>query len=157
MRLQTKPVYICGFKSTQQSMAVQSSFLGNSLAKKYWMALTGLFLCLFLVIHLAGNLSLIWGTGEAFNEYTVFMTSFPPVKIVSYLLYFSILFHAVDGILILTMENKKARPIDYAYNKPEKNSDAISSKCHNEPAEVLRTFFDEQPLPPLLTHSQSQY
>ena len=42
-------------------------------------------------------------------------------KILSYLTYFSILFHAVDGIL-LVIQNKKARPVQYAYNKPSANS-----------------------------------
>lgn len=92
-----------------------------SLIKKYWMALTGLFLITFLVVHLAGNLQLIWGTPEAFNEYSKFMTTFPVIKVISYVLYFSILFHAVLGV-ILTRQNKAARPVDYAYNKPSANS-----------------------------------
>ncbi len=106
-------------------MAARSALLKSSLAKKYWMSLTGLFLCLFLIVHLAGNLTLLKDAadaGPAFNAYTEFMTSFPLIKISSYLLYFSILFHAIDGILILTRENKKARPVNYAYNKPERNS-----------------------------------
>ena len=106
-------------------MAAKSALLKSSLAKKYWMSLTGLFLCLFLVVHLAGNLTLLQDpatAGPAFNVYTEFMTSFPLIKITSYLLYFSILFHAIDGVLILTRENQKARPINYAYSKPERNS-----------------------------------
>ena len=106
-------------------MAAKSALLKSSLAKKYWMALTGLFLCAFLIVHLAGNLTLLRNpadAGPAFNEYTAFMTSFPLIKLTSYLLYFSILFHAIDGILILARENKKARPINYAYSKPERNS-----------------------------------
>lgn len=103
----------------------KSAILKSSIAKKWWMALTGLFLCLFLVGHLLGNLQLIFITGEegkqAFNEYAYFMTHNPFIKILSYLTYFSILFHAVDGFL-LTFQNKKARPINYAYNKPERNS-----------------------------------
>ena len=49
------------------------------------------------------------------------MTTNPLVKVLSYLTYFSILFHAVDGIL-LVVQNKKARPVEYAYNKPSANS-----------------------------------
>lgn len=102
----------------------QSALLKSSLAKKYWMALTGLFLCVFLVGHLAGNLQLFI-SGEAgklqFNEYARFMTSNPIVKVLSYVTYISILFHAIDGI-VLTVQNKKARPINYAYNRPSTNS-----------------------------------
>ena len=85
------------------------------------MALTGLFLCLFLAGHLAGNLQLIFSDASAFNKYALFMTTNPAVKILSYLTYISILFHAVDGFL-LTYQNAKARPIGYAKNNPSKNS-----------------------------------
>jgi len=89
------------------------------------MALTGLFLCLFLVGHLIGNLQLIIKTGEegrrAFNEYAYFMTHNPAIMVLSYLTYFSILFHAIDGIALF-IQNKKARPVSYAYNKPSANS-----------------------------------
>ncbi len=103
----------------------KSVLLKSSLAKKYWMALTGLFLCLFLVGHLLGNLQLIFKAGEegrrSFNEYAYFMAHNPLIKVMSYLTYISILFHAIDGIL-LTIENKKARPVNYAYNNPKANS-----------------------------------
>jgi succinate dehydrogenase / fumarate reductase, cytochrome b subunit len=99
----------------------KSALLKSSIGKKYWMALTGLFLCLFLAGHLAGNLQLIFGDALKFNQYALFMTSNPAVKLLSYLTYFSILFHAIDGIL-LTIQNQKARPIGYAMNKPSKNS-----------------------------------
>jgi succinate dehydrogenase / fumarate reductase cytochrome b subunit len=107
----------------------KSAILSSSIAKKYWMALTGLFLCLFLVGHLLGNLQLIFIGGEegklAFNEYAYFMTHNPLIKVMSYLTYLSILFHAIDGFL-LTIQNKKARPVPYAYNNPGDNSSTSS-------------------------------
>ena len=102
----------------------KSALVKSSLAKKYWMAATGLFLCTFLIGHLVGNLQLLLPAEEAlltFNEYAKFMTTNPVIKVLSYLTYFSILFHAVDGIL-LVIQNKKARPVQYAYNKPGANS-----------------------------------
>lgn len=102
-----------------------SALLKSSIAKKYWMALTGLFLCTFLVGHLLGNLQLITKTGEegrrAFNEYAYFMGHNIFIKVLSYLTYASILFHAIDGIA-LTLQNKKARPVNYAYTNPSANS-----------------------------------
>lgn len=108
-------------------MATKSALLGSSLTKKYWMALTGLFLSVFLIVHLAGNLVLLGGKemAENFNAYAEFMTTFPIIKITSYLLYFSILFHAFDGIL-LTIQNRKARPVKYHYEKPSANSNWAS-------------------------------
>ncbi len=102
----------------------KSVLLKSSLAKKYWMALTGLFLCTFLIGHLLGNLQLFAGGEEgkrAFNEYGYFMSHNIFIKILSYVTYISILFHAIDGFL-LAYQNKKARPVNYAYNKPSTNS-----------------------------------
>jgi len=100
----------------------KSALMKSSLAKKYWMALTGLFLCLFLSGHLAGNLQLLVPNNALnFNKYALFMTTNPAVKILSYLTYISILFHAFDGIM-LAFQNKAARPIGYAKNNPAANS-----------------------------------
>ncbi len=100
----------------------KSALMKSSLAKKYWMALTGLFLCLFLSGHLAGNLQLLVPNNALnFNKYALFMTSNPAVKILSYLTYISILFHAIDGIM-LAFQNRAARPIGYAKNNASANS-----------------------------------
>ena len=88
------------------------------------MALTGLFLCLFLAGHLVGNLQLfIPGEAgkEAFNAYAYFMTSNPAVKVLSYLTYAAIVFHAIDGI-VLTLRNRKARPVKYAMEDGKSNA-----------------------------------
>ena len=103
----------------------KSALLKSSIVKKYWMALTGLFLCLFLAGHLAGNLQLIFGTSQQFNEYALFMTTNPAVKLLSYLTYISIIFHAIDGIM-LTIQNKKARPVGYA--KTDGSSSSLASR-----------------------------
>ena len=74
----------------------KSVFIKSSLAKKYYMALTGLFLCLFLVGHLIGNLQLFKSGEEgrrAFNMYAYFMTHNPAVMLLSYLTYFSIFYN----------------------------------------------------------------
>ncbi len=86
-----------------------SSFLTSSIGQKIVMALTGLFLTLFLAIHLLGNLQLLQNDGgQAFNLYAYFMTHNPLIKTVSYLLYASILLHAVQGLLIW-QRNRAAR------------------------------------------------
>lgn len=104
----------------------KSALLKSSIAKKYWMALTGLFLCLFLAGHLAGNLQLLVPNNALnFNQYALFMTTNPAVKLLSYLTYISILFHAIDGIM-LTIQNKKARPVSYAKTNPAANSSFAS-------------------------------
>ncbi len=65
------------------------------------MSLTGLFLILFLVVHLIGNLKLLYDDGgKSFNLYAEFMTTNPLIKTVSYLLYAFIVIHAVQGWLL---------------------------------------------------------
>jgi len=96
--------------------------LTSTLGKKLIMSLTGLFLCSFLIVHLIGNLQLFKDdAGKAFNDYAYFMTHFPPIKAVSYLLYASIIIHAIYALL-LTLHNKKARPVAYASYAGNKNS-----------------------------------
>lgn len=84
-------------------------YLQSSIGQKVLMAATGLFLMLFLVIHLLGNLQLLkHDGGEAFNAYTYFMTHNPLIKIVSYVLYLTIVLHAWKG-LALWLQNRSAR------------------------------------------------
>jgi succinate dehydrogenase / fumarate reductase cytochrome b subunit len=86
----------------------------SSLGKKLIMALTGLFLCTFLIVHLGGNLLLFKNDeGFGFNVYANFLTHFPPIEVIAYLLYLSIVVHAVYA-LILTIKNRGARPVGYA-------------------------------------------
>lgn len=91
-----------------------SKTFSSTLGRKLIMSLTGLFLCSFLIIHLIGNFQIFKADeGLAFNQYAHFMTHFPPIKIVSYLLYLSIIVHAVWA-LIITRKNQTARPVAYA-------------------------------------------
>jgi succinate dehydrogenase / fumarate reductase cytochrome b subunit len=86
----------------------------STLGRKLVMALTGLFLISFLVIHLIGNLQLLkHDGGEAFNVYAQFMTHNPVIKTISYTLYASILIHTLWA-LMLTVYNRKARGQGYA-------------------------------------------
>jgi len=85
------------------------NFLTSSIGRKTIMSLTGLFLIIFLVVHLAGNIQLLSDDGgRSFNEYAYFMTHNPLIKTLSYGLYFFILLHAVQGIVI-KLSNNKAR------------------------------------------------
>ena len=95
-------------------MAWLVKFITSSIGQKIVMSLSGLFLCLFLVIHVVGNTQLfINDGGEAFNLYTYQMTSSPLIKIVGYFTYATILLHAVQGIL-LYFQNRMAKGVGYS-------------------------------------------
>ena len=86
-----------------------TKFLTSSIGQKLVMSLTGLFLIVFLLVHLIGNLQLLLSDGgEAFNLYAEFMTTNPLIKLSSYGLYTFILLHAVQGWLLWS-KNRKAR------------------------------------------------
>ena len=96
--------------------------LSSTIGRKILMALTGLFLIMFLIVHLAGNMQLFKDDGgRAFNLYSHFMTHQPVIKIISYLLYASILLHVIISAWITWM-NYKARPVGYAVNNQSVNS-----------------------------------
>ena len=98
------------------------NFLTSSIGRKLIMSLTGLFLIVFLVVHLIGNLQLLANDGgESFNAYAYFMTHNPLIKTVSYGLYFFILLHAFLGLIIWS-KNKAAKGSTYAVRSNAKAS-----------------------------------
>ncbi len=100
--------------------------LSSTIGRKLIMALTGLFLILFLTGHVSGNLLLFKNDGgEAFNIYAKFMTTNPAVKLLSYLTYISIIGHVIFSIWLAKV-NKTARPIGYGVSTPP--STTISSR-----------------------------
>lgn len=103
-----------------------SKLMSTGIGKKLLMALTGLFLIIFLVVHLSGNLQLFKADqGYAFNVYSKFMTTNPFIATISYLLYATFLVHIIYSI-ILTIYNQRARPTGYAKAQPSANSTWMS-------------------------------
>ncbi len=91
----------------------------NNLGRKNLMALTGLFLCFFLVIHLAGNLQLLLPAERAqlqYNLYSELLSHNIIIKLISYLLYASILLHALYAFL-LEVKRRVATGQAYAYDR----------------------------------------
>jgi succinate dehydrogenase / fumarate reductase cytochrome b subunit len=92
-------------------------FFTSSLGQKVIMSLTGLFLILFLIVHLAGNLQLLADDGgKSFNIYAEIMSHNPFIRVISLGLYTFILLHAVQGI-ILALANRKAKGVNYKTGK----------------------------------------
>ncbi|WP_047415266.1 succinate dehydrogenase cytochrome b subunit [Cellulophaga sp. Hel_I_12] len=92
--------------------------------RKSIIALTGLFLCLFLVVHLSANCILLLPEAIAKDLYNTYSTTLREslfIKIIAYLLYLSIILHAVYALLI-TLHNRKAKPQKYILNNSKENS-----------------------------------
>ena len=90
--------------------------LWTSVGKKLMMAVTGLFFCVFLTLHLAGNLTIYAGK-DAFNSYAQHLHSLGPLLTLAEwgLLLFAAI-HICTGLLLF-YQNYKARPARYAVNK----------------------------------------
>jgi succinate dehydrogenase / fumarate reductase cytochrome b subunit len=87
----------------------------STLVLKYIMALTGLALVGFLVAHLAGNL-LIFKGPEALNEYALGLRKLGAILwLLRIGLIVAVLLH-IWSAFKLTMINRRARPVKYAFN-----------------------------------------
>ncbi len=94
-----------------------SRFLTSSLGQKVIMSLTGLFLILFLIVHMSGNLQLLSDDGgRSFNIYAAFMSENPFIRVISIGLYTFILLHSIQGIALALM-NRRAKGGKYAHGK----------------------------------------
>ena len=87
--------------------------LFSSISKKFVMALAGLFLLVFLPVHLIINLMLLKSDPEPFNNAAHFMATFPLIKIVEVLLFATIVIHVFYGVF-LQIQNWLSRPVGYA-------------------------------------------
>lgn len=90
-----------------------SNIFTSSIGKKLIMSLAGLFLVVFLVVHLGINITLILcETKESFNKAAHFMGTNPIVKIMEIVLFGGVLLHMFYGT-ILQVQNLFARPKGY--------------------------------------------
>lgn len=82
------------------------------------MSITGLFLILFLCVHLTVNLLLLVGP-DAFNAGCEFM-ALPFIKVIEPILALGFIIHIIWAS-VLTIQNQKARPMKYSVRNQSKN------------------------------------
>lgn len=102
-----------------------SGILSSSIGRKFAMALSALFLMIFLLQHFAINILSVF-SADAFNSASHFMGTFWAVQyILQPILIFGVIFHFVMGF-VLEIKNNKARQISYAKNNGGANSSWMS-------------------------------
>ncbi|MGE5424532.1 MAG: succinate dehydrogenase cytochrome b subunit [Syntrophothermus sp.] len=85
----------------------------SSIGKKIWMSLLGLFLMVFLIIHLGINLTLLRDdSGEWFRAASHFMGTNYIIKMMEIVLFAGFLLHIIFSF-ILQIRNWGARPVRY--------------------------------------------
>lgn len=92
------------------------------------MGVTGLLLCVFLVLHLAGNLN-VYGGPEVFNAYARKLHSLGPLLILAEIgLLIVFVVHVVVAVM-LTGANRSARGrVGYEQRQPKQHDTPLSSK-----------------------------
>lgn len=94
-----------------------SNLFSSSIGRKLVMSLSGLFLIIFLLVHLVAN-SFIFAGAEAFNAACHFMGY---LKIIVPVLAAGFIFHIVYAF-ILTLKNNNARPVKYKLHEQSQAS-----------------------------------
>jgi succinate dehydrogenase / fumarate reductase cytochrome b subunit len=99
-----------------------SEIFTSSVGKKWIMALTGIFLILFLIVHVALN-ACIWAMdgGEMFNKGAHFMGSNIVPRILEIGLFLGIILHIIQGI-VLELQNRNKRKKGYSVTMGNKGS-----------------------------------
>ncbi len=102
-----------------------SRALNSSIGKKFVMAITGICLILFLIIHLMNNLSMYAGP-DLFNTLVKSLDGIKPlVRVIELILVTIFGLHIFNGVK-LWIENKKAKQGKYAVNAASQNSSFFS-------------------------------
>lgn len=102
-----------------------SGFFNSSIGRKYAMALSAFFLIIFLVIHLAVNITSLFSE-SVFNEMSHFMGTNPLIQFAMQpVLIFGVIFHFIMGF-VLELKNKGSRNVKYAKNNGAANSTWMS-------------------------------
>lgn len=99
-----------------------SKFLNASIGQKFLMSISGLFLVLFIAVHLTVNLLLIFDdSGNLYNEAAHFMVTNPVIRIMEPLLGLGFLIHIIWSF-ILEYNYWRARPVKYKTKNASANS-----------------------------------
>lgn len=103
------------------SNPLKMAILSSSIARKVAMALSGLFLVVFLLQHMVINITAVFNP-VIFNEWSHFMGTNAIVQfILQPILMLGFIFHFVMGV-VLEIQNNKARAIKYNTYKGNRNS-----------------------------------
>lgn len=114
-----------------------NNFLTSSIGKKVIMSLSGLFLIAFLCVHLTLNLLLLFDkSGALFNQGAHFMATNPLIKIIEPVLAVGFIIHIIWAS-VLTLQNRKARPVKYAVRNQSQNATWASRNMYILGAMVL--------------------
>jgi len=103
------------------------AFFTTSIGKKQLMAVTGLSLSIFLIVHLAGNFTL-YGGAEKFNHYAQFYADHKNLLYVAELGLITLFLVHIIMAIKLTLENSAARPQGYMVKAKDASDASLASR-----------------------------
>jgi succinate dehydrogenase / fumarate reductase, cytochrome b subunit len=107
-------------------MGITKSLLSYTVGRKIFVALTGLFLCSFLVVHLSINLLLFRNDGgQAFDQAAETLDSSWFMHGMEVVLAAGFLLHLFYGVRVW-LKDRQTRGTRYAMNRPSENSSLAS-------------------------------
>jgi succinate dehydrogenase / fumarate reductase cytochrome b subunit len=93
------------------------SLFSSTVGKKVIIALTGVSLILFVVVHLAGNLTLVFGNAAVFNDYAHKLMSLGPLLYLAEFLLATVFIFHFSLAIYTTLKNRSARSENYVLLK----------------------------------------
>jgi len=121
------------YESKLESMGIASS---STIFRKVAMALSGIFLMVFLLQHFVINITSVF-SADIFNQFSHFMGNNPVVQfLLQPVLIFGVIFHFVMGF-VLEIQNRRARGTRYAVYKGSANASWVSRNMIISGATVL--------------------
>lgn len=92
-------------------MSSRPRLFESSVGTKLLIGATGLFLFVYLIIHIAGNLVILGGP-DLFNRYAAALAGNPLIPVIEVVLLLGLLAHAFKAVTMY-FDNRKARPVGY--------------------------------------------
>jgi succinate dehydrogenase / fumarate reductase cytochrome b subunit len=97
-------------------MSSRLRVLDSSVGTKLLIGVTGLFLVLYLAVHIAGNTMVVFGPA-VFNEYAHTLAGNPLIPVIEIVLLGAFLIHIYKTVRMF-LKNQDARPAAYARKRP---------------------------------------
>ena len=114
-----------------------NTLFSSSVGKKLLMSLAGLFLVIFLIVHLGINLLVLLENPVYYNKAAHFMSSNILIRLMEIVLFGGLILHMIYSVIV-NLVNWQARPIRYI--KPNNSQTSFFSKYMIHTAAVLTIF-----------------
>lgn len=114
-----------------------SNIFSASIGKKLLMSLAGLFLIIFLIVHLGINILVLLDDPVYFNKAAHFMGTNPLIRTMEIVLFGGFFIHMIYGVIV-NLVNLKARPV--GYTKANHSQTSFFSKYMIHTAFIITIF-----------------